>query len=314
MTALLESDENNVASMKRRVSGRLLIVEPAILLYAFVGLPMMTVFNQYFLRSVGNQMGINYDHLNGSTNVTCGTSPNNTAFLQREAVQAEAARWHLFLKLAKFIPSVMSMVIFGAISDRMGRRLCFILPPIGSIWSTVLYLCTIHFNLPFQVFFLSAVEDCFGSKPLISIGALAYLADTVDKRWLTVRFTVVEVVYYLSGGLGEVGAGYLVKFAGYFWSLVFVLCGKVATLLYAIFFIPETISKYEQKCMHEQSDLAPIKKAVNCKSLLAGFWLYTIDDRKRRRWKIWFLSGIYFLSDFLVLNGISRLYQQNAPL
>ena len=85
-------------------------------------------------------------------------------------------------------------------------------------------------------------------------------------------------------------------------------------ILYGIFFIPETVPKYGQKCMHEQYDLAPIKKALNSKSLLASLWLYKMDDTERRRWKNWFLSGIYFLSNLHLLTGISHLYQQNTPL
>ena len=305
-TAGSSSDSTQRAAPPRRI-----VVEPALVLYAFAGFPMMTVYHQYFLRSVGYEMGLDYDNLTITANVTCGTSHNDTTFLQREAVQAKAARWTLYIDLAILIPLIASTVIFGGLSDRIGRQICFILPPIGSIWSTALYLCVIHFNLSYKYFFLSVVEQCLGSYPLFCTGALSYLADTVDKRWLALRITIAEVIYYLSGGVGDVVAGYVVKMAGYFWPLVFVLCGKVVTLFYCVFFIPETISKVPKNSENHNN---PSRTPINLRNLFAAVWLFTHDDNTGRRWKIWHLSGICFLSQFYDLIDISDLYQQNAPL
>ena len=83
----------------------------------------------------------------------------------------------------------------------------------------------------------------FGSYELLYVGCYSYIADTVPPEKRAFRITILDASMLLFGGFANVGVGYWIRSSGYFWPYLYVVSGKLLALLYAIFFIPETVQK-----------------------------------------------------------------------
>ena len=140
------------------------VIEPLIIIYMMAVFPLMTIRSQYMYEKVAATMGINIT-VNGNDNETnCDVNISDPFYLQREAVQAETANWSMYFSLANFLPSVIMTLFYGIFSDRIGRRITFILPPIGGMLATLVDMAVIYFDLPIAFLFLEAIEYLFGSK------------------------------------------------------------------------------------------------------------------------------------------------------
>ena len=282
---------------------RLIIIEPLLILYTIASYPSMTIHQQYFYIAVGKSMGIDVNHLDTSTgNNSCGTEPNDTAYRLREKVQAESAHFSLYIELALFIPGILAMLIYGAYSDKLGRKLLFILPPIGSIVDAVIHMAIIYFDLSIYWFFISFIGGIiFGGYSLIYIGCYSYIADTVPPKQRAFRMTMIDVVVRFLGGFTALGIGYWIRASGYFWPYLFVIGGNAIALLYGIFFIPETVQKSRTA-------------KFQFKDIINSFKLYIVDDGTKRRWKLQVLTLSYMVEIIFMMGGIFTLFEMNAPL
>ena len=76
------------------------------------------------------------------------------------------------------------------------------------------------------------------------IAAFAFLSDTApDLQLRSKGIIILDVSVHLVGGIGHLAFGFWVKSLGFFWPIVFVIACKTLVLLYAICFIPETLSR-----------------------------------------------------------------------
>ena len=298
---LLEVPARMTARTKPR---RLVVIEPMVFIYLVAGFPMESIYSQYLYRRVGQSMGINVDNLTSanSNQSTCDIDLNDTSYLQREAVQAETSLYTLYIDLAGFLPGFCAYLVFGTMSDRIGRKFLFILPPIGSLYKAALMAAIIEFDLPIWVFYFNAFEYVFGSFDLLQLASLAYLADTTSARYLAVRMTILEVVIYLTGGVADLGVGFWIHASGYFWPTLFVCCGKLTALLYAIFLIPETVTE------------RPASKRVKKEDFTRAFNMFKEDDGSGRLWKLRLITFAFFMSYCTHNKGALRLSLMNAPL
>ena len=56
-------------------------------------------------------MGFNYDNLTGGNDTdTCIINKSLESYIEREAVQALAARWNMYQSLASFVPGKINCV------------------------------------------------------------------------------------------------------------------------------------------------------------------------------------------------------------
>merc|ERR1712038_1151370 len=110
----------------------------------------MSVTSQWMVHKVANDYGVDYDHLTGnvSSSDPCVTNHSDPVFILKEQIQSDAAKWTMYLSMVGFVPGLLARLFLSSLADRYGRKLLFTLPCIGSIFSVVLYMCIIGFNLP----------------------------------------------------------------------------------------------------------------------------------------------------------------------
>ena len=125
----------------------------------------------------------------------------------------------------------------------MNFVICFV----TGYFQTILYMAIIHFNLPVELFILGAAEYAFEGMSAFMGNCFAYIADYVPKENRAMRMVYLDAMIFLNGAISHLIVGYWISWQGYFVPLYFVNGGKVLTLLYAIFLIPETVPKNSAK-------------------------------------------------------------------
>ena len=131
------------------------VVEPYLMLYIIASYPSYGLYQRYFYHAVGMTMGIDTNNITISDdNYTCGTEhANDTAYHERELVQVESAKLSMYIQLVTFIPHMLSLLIYGTYSDKLGRRLIFILPPIGAMIDCAITMCIAYFIIIYYCWF-----------------------------------------------------------------------------------------------------------------------------------------------------------------
>ena len=198
------------------------------------------------------------------------------------------------------------IVVYGSYSDKLGRRIALISPAIGSILSIIVQLAIVYFDLPVWCFLLGVVEYLGGGFYVIITGAFAYLADTVPKEKRAMRMTILDAIILGNAALGNVIVGYMIDIMGFFYPYVFCLIGKMLTLIYGVFFIPETVRNSSNESETRQRRILG--------NITNGIKLYIFDNGKGRRLQLNLLLLTYVMGDLISSNTILTLFEMNTPL
>ena len=260
-----------------------------------------------FPLQAGYNIGIDYNNLSSSANDTgsCITNRSDESYILREQVQAEAANWNMYQSLVEFLPGTIAPIIYGSLGDKIGRRMLFILPCIGSILSVSIYMIIIWFKLPIWVILFTSVERLFGGSNVLLTGAFSYISDTTSSKHRALRMTFIDAVSLANGAITSLFVGYWIRAQGFFWPLIFVIGGRLICLLYAIFLVPETLKKDESSTE---------SNSIKWRDMVAAFKLSLQDDGTGRRWKINTLLFSHSVSELISTYDIATMYLMNVPL
>ena len=267
----------------------------------------LSFYVSIFLFQVADMMGYDYHNLTASSNSSdqCSMDQSDPSYLTRQAIQAEAANWGMYISLFGFLPGTISPIILGSLADRYGRRCLFVLPCIGSIFAVSIYMITIWYELPIWMLLIAQLENCFGGFGVIFIGVFAYTADTVPMNKRAFRMTIIDAVALGNGAIANLFVGYWIKAQGFFYPLIFVICGKGIALLYAIFLIPETLKRTQP---------AEESKRLTIKDTLSAFKLCLYDDGTGRRWKLNILLMSVAVAELVTIQSVITMFLMNTPL
>ena len=97
-------------------------------------------------------------------------------------VQSQAAMVNLGLSIFIQVPSVIVSLLFGAWTDKNGRRPALFSPVIGSMAHCLIQLLVMYFNLPIYVLFLASfVDGCSGYIATMQQTSMAYVVDITSE-------------------------------------------------------------------------------------------------------------------------------------
>ncbi|XP_038044620.1 proton-coupled folate transporter-like isoform X2 [Patiria miniata] len=286
---------------RERARLRWVTVEPIYVL-AMIGNTCTALVRPLYVKDVISE---SYNYNETSDNHTkCGADQPSNGTSLSDKIQAESAMWLLYLAAASGVPAMLSTIIFGSTSDRLGRKLTMAIPLSAFAIQAAVYLFTVIFKLPLAVLFTGEVlQGLAGGYGLLFSSTNAYLADATSEKQRTIRIVVADMLQYLSGGLNQLGQGYLIK-VGYIPSLAIAIGSNVAALVYIA--IPLCLIETVERGSIEHQGLRQVWRSM--KRLV----MYNVNGR---RWQMILLTlYVYFcIGQFIGVSAIYVLYGTGKP-
>ena len=237
-----------------------------------------------------------------------GTSSSH--FAQKElALQKHVAKFRMYLSYAGLGPIMVTTVMFGSLSDTVGRRILFLSPCMFMFVKQLIRLFAMGLDLPLWLFYVANIVDGLsGSFSTLFLAICAYTADiTPASKERTFGITLLEAVMALSA-FGQLALGYVIQDYGFFYGSLLPTAFAGFAVVIGLFFLPETISRS-----------APSNTRLNFvnpfKYLKNVFGFYIFEGSFKQRFLFCFALMILFIiftcsTSYL---GLFTLFQLNLP-
>ena len=171
----------------------------------------------------------------------------NLTKANEDTVQSKTSHWILYQSLAFTLPSILSSLIFGSWSDKVGRKFTLVLPLIGAVLQAVNSLLNVAY-MSLDVNFLIIgvfLGGCFGGFATLLLSVFSYMADITDKASRTLRVGILESMIFLGGTVGELIGGVLVDHSGYMAAFGLAVSLNALAIIYTCFVLRESYSPQE---------------------------------------------------------------------
>ena len=143
------------------------------------------------------------------------------------------------------VPSVFTVLIWGPITDAIGRKKAMVFVPIVNGARALVYLMNSHFVAahPAYLIFGSFLSCFYGEFQGVVALCYAYMADVTvsDLNQRTMRMAFIEAGVFGAGIPAGLLSGYLLQQMGYVPVFILTLCLNLLILLYVICFLPRSI-------------------------------------------------------------------------
>ncbi|XP_005090787.1 solute carrier family 46 member 3 [Aplysia californica] len=182
---------------------------------------------------------------------------------ERDEAHHESVLVVLGLQIAEGLPSIVTVIILGAVSDKTGRhRILLWLPALGCCVHSLIYILILYTQWNIDGLFLAAAfRGLSGSMTGFLAGSSYYAINYVKPEQRLNRLAMQE---FLNGGayaIGNIMVGFWVKDGGFLKPFWFTLiCGLIAVLI-SFFLVKETKSDQENQ---SSSPLLRRQSADNC--------------------------------------------------
>ncbi|CAH1142293.1 unnamed protein product [Phyllotreta striolata] len=143
--------------------------------------------------------------------------------------------------LSDLAPIIFCMFV-GTWSDKFGRKPFLILCLTGFVLSTLINTLIIHFEYvsPWWFVISNIPSSLTGGFTTLLMVISAYLTDVTDDNNRMIRLAIFEAFFALASILGNLSSSYLLYATSYEWIYIIATSFLVLSLLYTIFFIPES--------------------------------------------------------------------------
>ena len=236
-------------------------------------------------------------------------------------VQTETSHWLLYLNIAGGIPSILMSLLYGSLSDQLGRKLFIILPAVGSIFNAAVILQLIYLSETLPIAFLllgSLVVGFFGNFSVINFAVYSYASDISVHSKRTRQIGILESMTYIGGTvsllLGGVWIKTLQSYSPPFWCII--AC-NIVILVYVIVALPESqsLSQRNVDSINARVDYYRDEGVkMVCKSI--GKNLFDYFALLLTSWRLVVLMTIFFIVEinFLGITDVVILYTIGEPL
>ena len=268
---------------RNRRRWRLLGLNVVVFFYFVGAYPMLTTTDQYAKEAIS----ASFDKEDVITDRAKCLQGNDTEFRNTQLkIQSKTAMVMITVNAAGLIPQFVITFLLGPCSDQIGRKIAFVLPPVGGCLKSVIFMIIAHYNLNYYYLIVgSFIEGIFGAFPLFFTACIAYIADLTEVKDRSFWLCVIDVTIGLSVVLTNVVAGYVITLMGFSWIFFMVAVTFTICLILALIIIKETID---------------VKKHVKVKifttlHMKRTLRVYTVDNGTNRRWKLLMLLAIVCL-------------------
>ncbi|XP_076067360.1 proton-coupled folate transporter-like [Oratosquilla oratoria] len=163
---------------------------------------------------------------------------SNAEVLNR--VQTKASHWVLSSTLSMALPSIIAAQFIGSWSDTYGRKIPLILPSLGGIFSSLVYIIMSVYlsHVPVAyVILASVISGTFGGFAACIMTCMSYIAQVSSMRARTMRVGVIESMVFVGGTMGPFMGGWLQDAGGRQVVFTVILALHAANVIYIIFVV-----------------------------------------------------------------------------
>ncbi|XP_064606719.1 lysosomal proton-coupled steroid conjugate and bile acid symporter SLC46A3-like [Liolophura sinensis] len=294
-----------VIQAPRTFGGRVLLIYVVTFLYIFSSAVQSSLSVQFIFYLVES------DHNDSSvSNISvCETDENSSRYNDLEHVEEKAAEIQIFLSVATGVPSVIMCLVFGSLSDRMGRRFLFALPVCGIMIRAAAYAVVSHWTLSLYYLLIGHLLEGFsGGFSCFLLGAFAGSSDiTSEGRRRSFLIAIIEASAILSAGVGSLVLGYMIQGCGYTYPNLLVIAISVINFVTIKMALPETKPETPKEKLRFTAFASAVKRV---------FRIYFVKDKGLIRcklilcWTAFFITSITYIGSI----GVETLYVKNRPL
>ena len=207
-------------------------VEPVYFLY------MLATYIMYYTQSSLIYTKVCASHFDEET---CNNlnNDNNTDFL--DVVQEESSHWTLWFNLAFGLPAIISCAFIGSWGDMYSRKLAVLLPSVGALLSSVLYVANAALpEAPLYLILISgAVSGICGGNTGMTMGAMSFVSSITNDENRTTRLGILEGLTFFGATIGPLIEGAMIDTTGPVYTFVIVLACHTLSVVYIIIFLKD---------------------------------------------------------------------------
>ena len=207
--------------------------EPFVLLYNLVYSIHMIVLPQLVLKKSCNQL---------YNSTICNDIHDLKYKSEQDIVQKHAALWIMALLMSTLLPSLFTVLIWGPVTDIIGRKRAIAIPPIFLCLQSLIYLlnCTKFMSSPpSYLIFGAMVTSVYGDFQGAYAIAYSYLADVTEKSsQRTMRMGILEGIMFISGAPAGIISGFLLQRLGFGPVFIATACTSLLMFIYVFCILP----------------------------------------------------------------------------
>ena len=215
--------------------------EPMYMFFFLSIIYSLIVHEQYiYYRSCIHIAGNSCNYSLVKQNLSCKES------IEEDEIQEYASYLRLTSSIVT-LPTLLVCILFGPLSDYIGRKFIFYLPTIGLLLNNVIYLIIEILNLhPYALLIANAVFGFSGGGAIFFTAVEAYTVDVTSIKYRTFRLGIAHTALSFSAFLGSFTGGIFIEKLGFIYCFIIVILLLITTLLYTMA-IPESIVQYESE-------------------------------------------------------------------
>ena len=234
---------------------KIITAEPVLFLYMFGMFMSLSVGQEYIFNWYGRKMLREHDYT-GPFNFCMSTDilneiPRNLTHGKKagDIVQGQASILSLGTTLIGQLPSIFAALVYGPLTDRIGRRPIMLLMGSAGALSGLLFTLAVYFSWSIFWFIpLTLITSLTGGIPGILTVVYSYIADVSSTQWLTLRLGIAESMVFFGTMASLALGGVWLEHTNCEFEVPFaVYCiANVLILVYVIFLLPESLTKAQR--------------------------------------------------------------------
>ena len=224
-------------------------VEPIMFLFMFSMYLYFALIQLYFYQKFGLKA---LEDANGTDMAPNDSFCVNSSLLgsilgngTNDEVEGQASLLELINSSPQFAISVVAALIAGPISDKYGRKPGLLFALIGNTLAATINILLVYFNLSVYYFLASSMlMGATGGFTIIMTVSIAYISDVSSKKWLTLRISLLQAMFYVSKALADAITGQWLRRSGCDFSPILWLALTSSTCNFVSTVFKRTIHNY----------------------------------------------------------------------
>jgi ABC-type phosphate/phosphonate transport system permease subunit len=272
-------------------------VEPSMLFF-FAGIYFLyTAFQPLIYLRVCEQYLVKIN-----SSFTCATLPQSNSTEAKNIltqIGTDTSHWIRYTSICYAVPSLFVDCLLGSWGDYFGRKLPLIIPSVGQLLATIIYLLMSEMpSIPVYCFCIaSAIAGMFGGPTSCMSASYSFISSVTDSTTRTTRMSILQAMPYIAGAVTPFIAGALLQVSN-------------STSVYAVsggmFLLSAVYSVFLNEPNSEKKRIGSLLELVNPSHLWSS-WATLLKPRSNRTY-IFLLIIASLILQFATAGELDILY------